>query len=51
MAYAASRELEHVLFTYYCQTGALPFPNLAQQPEAKRVFFQKLAKLHPFQVT
>lgn len=50
MPYAASRELEHVLFTYYCQTEALPFPNLTQEPEAKKVLFQKLTKLCPFQV-
>lgn len=50
MVHAASRELEHVLFTYYCQTGAHFFPNLTQQPEAKTVFFQMPAKLSPFQV-
>jgi len=30
MPHAASRELQHVLFTYYSQTGAFPFPNLTQ---------------------
>lgn len=50
MPHAASRELEHGLFACCCQTGACPFPNLTQQPEAKMVFFGKPAQLHPFQV-